>query len=215
MIDNEINSHGQVLETEPAVMVFMPKFSFYKAPVSNTLPHAEISLPDAYKVIKGGWYQRRTAELRTINDMDAARKFKATHFDYGTFSGEFTKRSDACLTQHSGLMALDFDHVANLEELKEILLGDQYFETELMFISPSGDGLKWIVPIDLQECSHAEWFHAIAHYLKTTYRLEVDKSGKDISRACFLPHDQEVYLHPKYKIPSNSKPFNTSNHATL
>jgi hypothetical protein len=31
-----------------------------------------------------------------------------------------------------------------------------------------------------------------------TYQLEVDKSGKDISRACFLPYDSEVFINPKY-----------------
>jgi hypothetical protein len=25
----------------------------------------------------------------------------------------------------------------------------------------------------------------------------VDKSGKDVSRACFLPHDPEAYINPK------------------
>lgn len=201
MTDKLNNPSVQVLEVEPAPLVVMPRFSFYRAPITNTQPRTEISVMDAYKVIKGGWYMKTTAELRTINDMDAARKFKATRFDYVTFSGVFTKRSDAYLTQHSGLLTFDFDKVDNLDVLRETLLNDRYFETELLFISPSGDGLKWIVSIDLAECSHAEWFHAIALYLKTTYRLDVDKSGKDISRACFLPHDHEVYIHPKYHLP--------------
>ena len=29
--------------------------------------------------------------------------------------------------------------------------------------------------------------------------VEPDKSGKDISRACFLPHDPEAYINPLYK----------------
>lgn len=215
MINNENRTSVQVLEVEPAPSVVMPRFSFYRAPIANTQPHTEISVMDAFKVIKGGWYIKNTTELRTINDMDAARKFKATRFDYVTFSGAFTKRSDACLIQHSGLITLDFDHVNNLDALKETLLNDRYFETELLFISPSGDGLKWIVPIDLAECSHAEWFHAIAQYLKTTYRLDVDKSGKDISRACFLPHDPEVFIHSKYLTHSISQPYNSNHHATL
>lgn len=182
----------------PATTVEMPRFSYYRAPVANTQPYVDISILDAYKVIKGGRYAQPTAELRTINDGDAARKFKATHFDYVTFSGVFTKRSDACLVSHSGMMVFDFDHVDNLNELWATLLNDPYFETYLMFVSPSGEGIKWVIPVDLEECNHDEWFQAVAYYLKTTYRLEVDKCGKDVSRACFLPHDPEVYIHPRF-----------------
>ncbi len=78
------------------------------------------------------------------------------------------------------------------------MLNDEYFETELLFVSPSGDGLKWIISIDITEATHQNFFQAIANYIKEVYQLEVDKSGKDISRACFLPHDPEVYINPKY-----------------
>lgn len=40
--------------------------------------------------------------------------------------------------------------------------------------------------------------NAIANYIKEVYKLEVDKSGKDIPRACFLPFDPEAYINPKY-----------------
>ncbi|HAH24353.1 MAG TPA: VirE protein, partial [Prolixibacteraceae bacterium] len=59
---------------------------------------------------------------------------------------------------HSGLLTLDFDHVSNLDGLKKTLLSDRYFDTELMFVSPSGDGLKWVISIDLMESSHQQWF---------------------------------------------------------
>lgn len=59
-------------------------------------------------------------------------------------------------------------------------------------------GLKWIIPIDLSEVNHQEYFKAVANYIHSNYGLEVDQSGKDISRACFLPHDPNVYLNPKY-----------------
>jgi len=78
------------------------------------------------------------------------------------------------------------------------LLKDEYFETEMLFVSPSGDGLKWIIPIDITEATHQNFFQAIANYIREVYQLEVDKSGKDVSRACFLPHDPEAYINPKY-----------------
>ena len=196
----------------PEFVMSLPSFSYYRCPISNTQPNAEISLLDAYKVISGNRYKVRTAELRGIHEPEAASKYKRTHFDYVTFSGVFSKRSDAALVTHSGLLTLDFDHVINVSELKGTLLADQYFETELMFVSPSGHGLKWIIAIDVNQCAHQRWFLAVEAYLKTKYGLEIDQSGKDISRACFLSHDPEVYINPIYLSCPYSQTFNTNGH---
>lgn len=152
----------------PTLEMAWPHFSFYKCPITNTKPSGQMSVLDAYKRIKGMSAKARTLELRGITDPDAASQFKRTHFDYVTFSGVFSKRSDKSLLNPSGLLTLDFDHVSNLKELKETLLSDPYFETELMFVSPSGNGLKWIIPVDLKENNHPEWFAAVATYLKMT-----------------------------------------------
>jgi hypothetical protein len=174
-----------------------------------------MTIPDVYAAIKSNKYKRQTEELRSISELESARKYKAKNFDYATFSGLFSKRNDSALIQHSGLIALDFDHVANLQELKENLLQDKYFETELMFVSPSGDGLKWIISIDLKECNHQDWFVAISAYIKSTYQLEVDKSGKDISRACFLPYDPKIYINPNYLKCPFSQSTNSKSHETV
>jgi len=208
----------------PEVTANLPKFSYFRCPVTNTLPNAEMTIPDVYGAIKSNKYKRQTVELRSILSplpfgegsgvrLESARKYKAKHFDYVTFSGTFSKRNDSALIQHSGLITLDFDHVLNLQELKVTLLHDRYFETELMFISPSGDGLKWIISIDLKECNHQDWFQAIAAYIKATYQLEVDKCGKDISRACFLPHDPQIYINPNYLKCPFSQTINSKSHA--
>jgi len=209
----------------PEVVADLPKFSYFRCPVINTKPNAEMTVPDVYAAIKSNKYKHQTEELRSIlsplpsgegsgERLESARKYKAKNFDYCTFSGVFSKRNDSALIQHSGLITLDFDHVSNLQELRETLLQNRYFETELMFVSPSGDGLKWIIPIDLKECSHQDWFRAIAAYIKATYQLEVDKSGKDISRACFLPHDPKVYINPVYLQCPYYQTIKSKNHAT-
>jgi hypothetical protein len=95
-------------------------------------------------------------------------------------------------------MCLDFDHLPNIAEIKQLLLKDVYFETQLLFTSPSGDGLKWVIPIDINKANHRIYFIAVSNYLEQTYSLKPDASGKDISRACFLPHDPEAYINPKY-----------------
>lgn len=173
-------------------------FSFFKAPISNTKPHKAVSLPDAYNYIVGDYAKERTEKLRAFSDAKLARTFKAANFDYCTFSGTFNTRSDKALIQHSGLLCVDFDHLKDIEKLFENLLKDEYFDTQLLFRSPSGNGLKWIIPIDTATTTHADFFRAVAAYIQQTYGVEADKSGRDISRACFLPHDPQAFINPIY-----------------
>ena len=140
-----------------------------------------------------------TDQLRAISDHKAARSFKASNFNYVTFAGVFKQRENKELIKHSGLLTIDFDHIDNIDNLKKMLLNDESLETELLFISPSGDGLKWIIPIDLQKADHLKYFTAVQNYLKFTYEIEIDNPGKDLARACFIPHDPEVFIHPKYE----------------
>jgi hypothetical protein len=197
-------------------------FSFFKAPIKNTIPHKTVSLVQVYNAITGEYYKQHTEKLRSISDTVQARKYKASNFDYCTFSGVFTARNDKSLVTHSELMCIDFDHVQNTNTLRRALLADEYFDTQLLFVSPSGDGLKWIIPIDLSqtmphgetsykreqnrnsfrvmpsavEVAHREYFASVANYILQTYSVEVDKSGKDISRACFLPFDPNAFINP-------------------
>jgi len=171
-------------------------FSFFKAPIKNIIPHKTVSLVQVYNAITGEYYKQHTEKLRSISDTVQARKYKAANFDYCTFSGVFTARNDKSLITHSELMCIDFDHVQNTDTLRQALLADEYFDTQLLFVSPSGDGLKWIIEIDTRKASHGEYFASVANYILQTYSFEVDKSGKDISRACFLPFDPNAFINP-------------------
>lgn len=183
-------------KTKAAIRV--PQFSFFLRPVSNTIPKGTASIVELYQLIKGSTYAEATKRLRQISDSKQARSYKAKNFDYATFSGSFSKREDKSLLAHSGLLTIDFDHLDNIAALRAALLEDEYFETELLFISPSGDGLKWVIPIDLTVDTHTNYFKAINNYIKQTYQIDIDQSGKDVSRACFIPHDKGVYINPKY-----------------
>ena len=182
-------------------------FSFFRAPISNTQPHKTISLLDVYNYIVGEYAKQRTDKLRAIlsplscgegsgERLKKARFFKSSNFDYCTFSGIFTSRNDKELIKHSGLLCVDFDHLKDIETLFNRLLQDDYFDTQLLFRSPSGDGLKWIISIDTAQTTHGNYFASVANYILQTYGVEVDKSGRDISRACFLPHDPQAFINP-------------------
>jgi hypothetical protein len=198
---SKINYPQQALQTPHSPSPFgegsgVRCFSFFKAPIKNTVPHKTATLLQIYNAITGDFYKERTDKLRSITDPKQVRQFKANNFDYCTFSGIFTSRNDKKIVQHSGLMAVDFDHLPSLEEVRQALLVDEYFDTQLLFVSPSGDGLKWIIPIDTSATPHGEYFASVANYILQTYSIEVDKSGRDISRACFLPHDPNAFINP-------------------
>ena len=176
------------------------RFSFFKAPVTNARPFKDITIRDAYNYITGNFAKKRTEELRSIakTDPKRAKWFKAVRFDYCCFSGTFRSRSNSALIEHSGYLCIDFDHVSNLEELFRALLDDEYFDTQLLFRSPSGDGLKWVIPINVAEMPHGDYFRAVESYIRATYSINIDASGKDISRACFLPYDPFAFINTKF-----------------
>jgi hypothetical protein len=172
--------------------------SYFKSPVYNTTPLKEVTLLEIYNTIKSNEFLNITNSLRVIKDKKSATIYKNKFFDFVTFSGVFSERLNTYLIKHSGLITIDIDNISNVEETKNLLLNDEYFETELLFISPSGNGLKWIVTIDLIKADHVSYFQGIKNYLFLTYDINIDPSGKDIARACFVPHDVNCYINPKH-----------------
>ncbi|MCM1554288.1 MAG: hypothetical protein NC048_02190 [Bacteroides sp.] len=192
----------QLLEPNEYETESQPRFSFFKAPVTNTTPYKAITLVQAYTYITGHYAQATTNRYRALlanPDIPSpqARHYKRTQFAYATFSGTFRKRSDQALIVPSGLLCLDFDHVPHVEETFRHLKHDTYFETRLLFRSPGGHGLKWIIDIDLSQATFQDYIQTIPNYIRQTYGLEPDKACKDISRACFLPHDPHAYINEK------------------
>lgn len=173
-------------------------FSFFRKPIRNTIPLRCIGIPDIYRYIVGPYAKLQTETLRSIVDKNEARKYKAENFDFCTFSGIFRTRSKNDVVLESDLLCIDFDHVADIPSLWKKLLNDPCFETELLFRSPSGDGVKWVIQISRKGWEHSRFFRAVYNYLVANGYPEPDKSGSDVSRSCFIPYDPEAYINPKY-----------------
>ena len=185
-----------------------PTFSMFRAPIANTTPKAAVTLREVFDYITSDAAKDSTSQLRTLVS-DQRTKFKASHFDYCTFSGIYSKRSSKGLVSHSGLICSDFDHLPDVEATFSTLILERYFPTLLLFRSPSGDGLKWVIsmreafsrrapyfPNDNLITYHDFFFSAVAQYLRDVYGLTADEQCKDIARACFLPYDPNAYLSP-------------------
>ena len=111
-----------------------------------------------------------------------------------TFSGTFQRRDNRSLSKYIQLFQADFDHVSNMEEVREKLKSIPHIV--FIFTSPSGEGLKAAFWVDCHHERHESGFMAMQAHLKEIHGLSIDESCKDISRLCFVSHDPELWTNP-------------------
>ena len=112
-----------------------------------------------------------------------------------TFSGTFKRRDNTSLLKYVQLFQADFDHVENLEEVREKLKRIPHIV--FVFTSPSGEGLKAAFWVDCHHEWHESGFDAMKTYLKEKHGLLIDETCKNLSRLCFVSHDPELWTNPE------------------
>lgn len=172
------------------------KISHFHSPIKNILPHSTISISKIHKkIVNDVSLMHNVLKLRK-QSKDEQKILKATQLQYFTPSGSFSQRNKDYLIEHSGYLCLDFDDIPQTEipELKSKLITDKLIPTVLLFTSPTGTGVKWITRIQANAETHGQYFDAVTNYVLATYEIQVDKSGRDVARACFYSHDSDAYL---------------------
>tara|TARA_R110002074_G_scaffold250965_1_gene422592 strand:+ start:5695 stop:8112 length:2418 start_codon:yes stop_codon:yes gene_type:complete len=114
------------------------------------------------------------------------------------FSGVFTKRNDLSISEHSGIICLDFDGYPKQKDLlqdKEALCKDKFVFSA--FISPSGNGLKVLIKIPADKENHVNYFNSLDKHFKSQY---FDKVVKNISRVCYESYDPLIYINENSSI---------------
>jgi DNA polymerase III delta prime subunit len=170
--------------------------SYYEGGIANKLPTQTVTVGWALEQIKqGAWFDKGVRDVRRESDKkklaDAKKKLS-----YFTFSGVFTERVATALVKHSGLLCLDFDDVPELKLTKLQLATDPHCLA--LFVSPTQRGLKMLVQID--PALHLQSFLILEWYFRTYYALDLDKSGKDVPRACFVSADSELVLNTGARV---------------
>lgn len=107
---------------------------------------------------------------------------------------------------------VDIDHLSDfgleMETLKALFKKD--VRVELMFASPSGDGLKLLFRIDQKIKDpnyYVVFYKAFCLHLENLYHLgaALDHKTHDVSRCCFVSFDPEAYYNPESEsIPVDS-----------
>ena len=186
------------------------EMSYFNPPITNKVPSRTASLGEVARIVRSLLWAPQTQQLRGITDKAAARSYKGGNFAYVTPAGVFSYCNDQSMVSHSGLLCVDLDHLKDVDRMKQLLIEDAHFSTHFAFRSPSGDGLKWFLRIDLTKCDHQTWFKAVRNYLLATYKdltgENVDAHVGNLSRACFLCYDPDAYLNLDGKEPE--LPFN-------
>lgn len=115
-----------------------------------------------------------------------------------TFSATFNiKRTNENLKKYNPIIVIDIDKLdaLHLKTTYDNLLGDQYVIS--FWRSPSNNGFKGLVAIDYKfedseidlDVLHKSAFKKLSEYFLEKYNIELDKSGNDITRLCFLSYD--------------------------
>lgn len=178
-------------------------------------PFCEISVEQLYRMlISSENLKVLTEQVRNSENIQIA---KTTLLPYVTPCGTFTRRSSKCFISPSGLTVVDIDQLHSYQEASEMsqtLFNDPLLQPVLTFISPSGLGVKALVPYN-QLCLTDEEqniktnIRLAMQYIEMAYGPEVDVSietaakvvdisGKDIVRSCFLSHDPYARLRKSH-----------------
>ena len=168
---------------------------------STTVIKQSVLLTDIHRYIVSERARQATLDLRATADEKLQKTKKALNFYSCTPNGTFTYRKADHLVSASGMMVIDFDNLApdKLAELLRLLPHDRRYETELMFTSPRGNGIKWFIACgERGEKEFGRHFDDISDYIAFEYGVRPDPSGKDIARCCYLSWDPDCYINPRF-----------------
>ena len=184
----------------------LPMFSVFPCGCKNRAgedvmaktPCGTMNLTQVYDYIKGREAAFATQEVRRIKEHKEAQLFKLRNFRIATFGGVFSKRNANALATASGYMVIDIDGLktkAQVDDVRYICITDKRIRPLMVFTSPSGYGVKVVIDIDTaRNLSFKDYFRWVAMYMQFEYGIEVDRSGSDICRACYLPHDPDCWI---------------------
>lgn len=153
---------------------------------------------DVLHAIKSGRWAQQVLTVRKLDAEGRAAEYSTlkNKLPFSTFAGAFEPcRKKENLKQASGVMVGDFDGLSREQSinLKESLQTDKHIFSA--FLSPA-HGIKALVRVNIAndaECKAA--FKGLEQYFQTHYGVQLDKSGSDVCRACYMSFDPGLYLN--------------------
>ncbi|TZF83927.1 virulence-associated E family protein [Pedobacter sp. BS3] len=137
-------------------------------------------------------YLRKSLAESKMEAYERAKKSLPAFTPSASFKGG---RKLEYLTAYTQIVVLDIDKLTKeqLNTAKQLSKETPY--TFASFVSPSGNGLKIFVRVNSAQENHKEAFLALQKFYEEFLSLPIDKSGKDVTRLCFVSYDTDLYLN--------------------
>ena len=183
-------------------------FCYQKNFSNPTLPVDE---PQFWGLVKATKWNENIDKYRETHDAALKRKlpafiFQATFDETTSKAGKVGAWRKQSATRLTGLVVMDIDHVENPQEVYESWFKALNFESlgiVLIYITPSGKGLKIVFKADVAKGNLIDNQHAMAKVLG----VEVDESCKDASRMSFICKETDILYLDKELFTYENKEF--------
>ena len=140
-------------------------------------------------------------QLRCIRNLDSnqysLQKKRLPYFVCGIFNPACRRTENFAYIEY---FVLDIDHISQkglvIDDVKKKVIQDS--RVRMCFVSPGEDGLKVLFKLN-ERCFDAKiyslFYKAFSTHFSKLYNLEqvLDKCTSDVSRACFISVDPDVY----------------------
>ena len=182
-------------------------FSYQKSFADPTLPVDEQQF---YALVRATQWNENIDKYRETGEASLKRKlpafiFQAMFDETLSKNGKVGRWRKQAATRLTGLVVMDVDHVENPQEKfaewKTLDFGA--LGILLVYITPSGYGLKIVFKADVQKGNLIDNQHAMAEVLG----VEVDESCKDASRMSFICKESDILYIDKELFMYENKEF--------
>ena len=169
-------------------------FCYQKNFSNPTLPVDEAQF---WALVKASKWNEAIDKYRETHDAALKRKlpafiFQATFDETESKAGKLGAWRKQSATRLTGLVVMDIDHVENPRETWEGVVKKLSSEVVkpilLVYVTPSGKGLKIVFKADAEKGNLIDNQHAMAEVLG----VEVDESCKDASRMSFICKESDI-----------------------
>ena len=184
-------------------------FCYQKNFSNPTLPVDEAQF---WALVKATKWNENIDKFRETGDASLKRKlpafiFQATFDETESKAGKIGAWRKQSATRLTGLVVMDIDHIDNpftiYQGWVEKGLDWKDLGIVLIYITPSGKGLKIVFKADAEKGNLIDNQHAMAKVLG----VEVDESCKDASRMSFICKESEILFIDKELFTYENKDF--------
>ena len=183
-------------------------FCYQKNFSNPTLPVDEAQF---WALVRATKWNENIDKYRETGEASLKRKlpafiFQATFDETQSKKGKVGRWRKQAATRLTGLVVMDVDHVENPQAVYDSWFKELDFESLgilLVYITPSGKGLKIVFKADVAKGNLIDNQHAMAKVLG----VEVDESCKDASRMSFICKETDILYIDKELFTYENKAF--------